>query len=175
VAGGGWIAVGRVRRPHGVHGEVVADVETDFPERMVGGVSVGLGGAGPEEFLTVASVRMHKGAWLLAFAGIDDRDAVEGFRDRWLFLPEQERSALPERFYYEHELVGSECFAGDGRALGRVVELLPGGGGSLLVIAAEGGGEALVPFVSPIVVRVEPDARRIFLDPPAGLFDEDAL
>jgi 16S rRNA processing protein RimM len=34
-----------------------------------------------------------------------------------------------------------------------------------------GGREALVPFVWPIVVRVDREARRIVLDPPEGLLE----
>ena len=29
-----FLAVGKLRRPHGVHGEMLMDVLTDFPERL---------------------------------------------------------------------------------------------------------------------------------------------
>ncbi len=171
-----WLAVGRIRRPHGVHGEVVVDIETDFPERMSPGVRVGLGGEGeePGRFLEVEQVRLHKGAWLLGLAGFADRTAVEPLRNLWVFLPPQERSALPENYYYEHELRGLTCVDSGGRALGRVGGLVPGGGGSLLRVEA-GGHEVLVPFTSPIVVNVDLEHGVVVLDPPAGLFGDDAL
>ncbi len=169
-----WLAVGRVRRPHGVHGEVTVETVTDFPERLVPGVEVGIGQERPEFHKTVRTVRFHKGAWLLSFAEVGDRNEVEGWRGLWLFLPAQERSTLPANYYYEHELVGCRCVLAGGAFLGEVTALNGGPGGAVLAVATA-DGEVLVPFVSPIVLRVDLAARTIVLDPPRGLFDDDAL
>jgi 16S rRNA processing protein RimM len=170
----GWLAVGKIRRPHGIHGELTVEPVTDFPERMVAGVEIGLGINGPDQLMTVHTVRWHKGAWLLGLAGIQERDSVERFRDLWVFLPAQERAALPENYYYEHELVGCRCLDVDGHDLGTVTALVDGGGGALLEVATS-GGTVQVPFVSPIVTGVELSSRVVTLDPPRGLFDDDAL
>jgi 16S rRNA processing protein RimM len=169
-----WLAVGRVRRPHGVHGEVAVEQVTDFPERIVPGVEVGLGHDAPDRRATVTRVRIHKGDWLLSFAGVVDRNEVEAWRGLWLFLPPQERSALPLNYFYEHELVGCSCVLADGTPLGEITGLVDGPGGGLLAVAAA-RGEVLVPFVSGMVVRVELATRTVVLDPPRGLFDDDAL
>ena len=171
---GEWLAVGRVRRPHGIHGDVVADIETDFPERIVAGMEVGVGDDAPERRLTLDNVRLHKGGWLLSFLGISTVEEAETLRDRWLFLPEQGRAELPENFYYDHELVGARCRLPDGRDVGVVTEVVHGPGNALLSVRRPDGGEGLVPFVSPIVVRVDSVAGEVVIDPPAGLLDEDA-
>lgn len=171
---GEWLAVGYIRRPHGIHGEVVVDIETDFPDRLQAGVEVGVGASGPDQRHRLVRVREHKGAWLLAFEGLDTRDAVEAWRDLWVFLPSQPRTSLPETYFYEHEIAGLRCVTGSGRDLGSAVGLTDGGGGALLQVQT-GRGEVLVPFRSPIVVRVDLAAGTILLDPPRGLFDADAL
>lgn len=170
-----WLAVGRTRRAHGVHGDVLVEIVTDFPERMVAGVTVGLGDAQPERFLVVQAVRHHKGAWLLAFDGVTRREEAEALAPAWVFLAAQERSSLPDTYYYEHELVGCRCRAPGGADLGRVVELLDLGGGTLLRVEDGDGREVLVPFRSPIIVRVDLADGVIDLDPPSGLFSGDAL
>jgi 16S rRNA processing protein RimM len=169
-----WLAVGRVRRPHGLHGEVTVEILTDFPERVVPGTEIGLGEDGPRLHATVHQVRLHKGDWLLSFAGVSTREEIDAWRGLWVFLPAQERSRLPENYYYEHELIGCACVSAGGAALGEVTALQDGPGGGLLVVAAA-AGEVLVPFRSPIVVRVDLAARTVELDPPRGLFDDDAL
>jgi 16S rRNA processing protein RimM len=169
-----WLAVGRVRRPHGVHGEVAVETLTDFPERLVAGVEIGLGQDAPEFQRVVHRVRFHKGDWLLSFVGAFTREDVEGWRGLWVFLPAQERSKLPANYYYEHELVGCRCVLADGTALGDVTDLQTSSGTSLLAVATE-GGEVLVPFAAPIVVKVDLAARAVVVDPPRGLFDDDAL
>ena len=37
-----WLIIGRVGKPHGVHGDVLVDIITDFPERLADGVEFGL-------------------------------------------------------------------------------------------------------------------------------------
>lgn len=172
--GASWLAVGRVRRPHGIHGEIVVESLTDFPERLAPGVEIGLGSEALDRRAVVHRVRFHKGDFLLALEGIDERNAVEGWRGLYVFLPEQPRDELPQNYYYEHELLGCHCALADGAELGEVTGLLPGAGGHLLVVAAS-RGEVLVPFISPIVVRVDMATRTVVLDPPRGLFDADAL
>jgi 16S rRNA processing protein RimM len=169
-----WLAVGRVRRPHGVHGEVAVETLTDFPERLVPGVEVGLGHETPEFQKAVHRVRFHKGDWLLSFVGVLTRNDVESLRGLWVFLPAQERSKLPANYFYEHELVGCRCMLADGTVLGEVSSLQTGPGTPLLAVAVP-GGEVLVPFAAPIVVKVDLAVRTVVLDPPRGLFDDDAL
>jgi 16S rRNA processing protein RimM len=170
----GVLAVGRVRRPHGVHGEILADVTTDFPERLVAGVEVGLGADAPERWLRVHTVRYHKGCFLLLLDGAARREDVEGWRGHWLFLPAQERSLLPPNYYYEHELTGMRCVLGDGRELGEISELGSATGTAMLTVRTR-TGEVLVPFITPIVVSVDLAGGKVIVDPPEGLFEDDAL
>jgi 16S rRNA processing protein RimM len=162
-----------VRKPHGVHGELLAEILTDFPERVVPGVELGIGQP-PDRSLTVARVRLHKGAWLLTLDGVDTREGAEALRDAWLTLPRQSREELPAGYFYEHELAGMNCVDRSGRPLGEVVGLADVGGGALLVVRTD-ADEVLVPFRPALVVGVDLEARRLVLDPPKGLFDDDAL
>ncbi len=168
-----WLAVGRVRKPHGIHGELLAEILTDFPERVAPGVELGVGQP-PERCLNVARVRLHKGAWLLTLEGVGTREAAEALRDAWLTLPGQAREQLPPGYFYEHELAGLTCVDRSGRVLGDVAGLADVGGGALLVVRTD-AGEVLVPFRPALVVEVDLGARRVVLDPPKGLFDDDAL
>lgn len=170
-----WLAIGRISKPHGVHGELVVEVLTDFPQRLQPGIEVGVGTSGPASLRQVHSVRWHKGGWLVALTGVFRREQADELRGCFVFLPAQPREALPASYYYEHDLVGAVCQDGSGTELGVVDSLVFGGAQTLLAVRSGAGSEVLVPFISPIVVRVDPAARRIILDPPRGLFDGDAL
>ena len=170
--GRSMLAIGRVTRPHGLHGDVRVAVETDFPERVQPGVTVGIGRDGRERDLVVHTLRWHKDSWLMSFEGLTTCDEVAALSGFSLFLPEQDRAALPSTYFYEHELIGCACVDVAGAALGRVTALIPGGTGHLIEVQT-GEKAVLIPFVSPIIVRVEAEARRIVLDPPLGLIDED--
>lgn len=170
-----WLIVGCVLKPHGVHGDVVAEIITDFPERLRPGVRFGLGPAeGPVEQHEVHRVRLHKHGWLLSVVGLRSRETVEGWRGRYLFLPALPPEELPEGYFYEHQLVGLECRDPDGGPLGTVVGLEEGGGQSRLVVE-RGGRRYLVPYVPEIVPAVDLAAGTVTIRPLPGLLDDDAV
>ena len=71
------LVVGRIGRPHGVHGEVMVEVRTDSPEQRyaVGSVfETDPATAGP---LTVETLRPHQGRLLITFEGYADRDVAD--------------------------------------------------------------------------------------------------
>lgn len=165
--------MGTVRKPHGVHGDVLVDIETDFPERLAAGVHFGLGdGSGPHEFFQVHDVRYHKGSWLLSVKDVRQRTLVEAWRGRFVFLPEQRLDQLPEGYIYEHHLVGMGCVSPAGDELGQVIGLDQGPGQARLVVR-RGRREYLVPFVPQIVTSVDREAGRVVVDAPPGLLDDD--
>ena len=170
-----WLIVGRADKPHGVHGDLLVEIITDFPERLTDGVRFGVGDEErPAEFFEVHRVRYHKGRWLLSIRGIRERDVVEDWRGKFLFLPEQALEDLPEGYYYEHHLTGLECRTPEGEVIGRVTGLDPGEGQSRLVVRA-GDREFLVPYVPEIVREVDLEGGFIIIDAPAGLLDDDAI
>ncbi len=172
---GQWLIVGRVAKPHGVHGDVMVEIITDFPDRLADGVQFGFGGEdGPEEFFEVHRVRAHKGRWLLSVTGVRDRDTVEEWRGRYLYLPEQGRDDLPEGYYYEHELVGLQCRSVTGEPMGEVVGLDRGAGQDRLVIR-RAGRDYLVPYVPEIVAEVDLERGVVVVDAPPGLLDDDSV
>jgi 16S rRNA processing protein RimM len=165
------LVVGRIRRTHGLDGEVSVDVATDFPERFVPGAVVVWRGAGaPERPLTLKSVRPHTGRLLLAFEGAETVDAARALCGGELCVAEADAHPAPDGFYYSHEVRGFTCEDAQGRRLGTASGLETTPAGPMLTVDT-GAGEALVPWTYPIVVRIERVERRIVLDPPEGLFE----
>jgi 16S rRNA processing protein RimM len=164
------LVVGRIRRTHGLDGEVSVDVVTDFPERFVPGTAFVWRGHGPEETLTLKTARPHSGRILLAFEGHETVDAARALCGGELCVAEGEAHPAPEGFYYSHEVRGFSCEDAAGRRLGTASGLETTPAGPMLTVDTE-AGEALVPWTHPIVVRVERGQRRIVLDPPEGLFE----
>lgn len=165
------VLVGRVRRPHGVRGEVLVDVVSEVPERLAPGSTLWLVTAdGVGRTVTVAGNRPHARGALLLFEGCDDRQMVEGLRNAVLEADRSSVRPAPEGSYYYFELTG--CSVRDRRygELGRVVEVIEDGGGLLLEVH-DGSRELLVPFVREYVAAVDLAGRRIDLDLPNGLVE----
>ena len=165
------LLVGLVRRPHGLHGEVSVESRTEFPDRFAPGATLEWQGSGRTEALIVRSVRPHGSRLLVAFEGVGDVDAARALAGGALHVADEEAAPPRPGFYYSHQVEGWRCEDRAGRLAGivRLLEQTPAG--PLLSIELASGKEALVPFVSPIVVSVDESERRIVIDPPDGLLD----
>ncbi len=75
----------------------------------------------------------------------------------------------PDRFY-DFEVLGLRVVARDGTEVGEVAGILETGGPVLLVVR-RGEREVYVPFAEGILVKVDPDAGEIVIDPPDGLLE----
>ncbi|MFI2703374.1 ribosome maturation factor RimM [Cellulosimicrobium composti] len=166
------LTVARVGKAHGLRGEVALDLRTDEPEeRLAVGsrLETRPAQAGP---LTVATVRVHQGRWLVGFEGVRDRTAAEALRGVELVV--EADASDEEDAWYPHELVGLRAEDTEGRELGRIdgLEHLPAH--DVLVLRETGGERTLVPFVRQIVPVVDVAGGRVVLDPPGGLLASDA-
>jgi 16S rRNA processing protein RimM len=167
------IGVARLLRAHGLGGEVFAspttsDAETLFvPGRVF---QVLEGGSGEPVELALEAARPHKGGYLLRFRGHVDREAAESLRGLEIGLPEQDLRPLEENEFFLHQLAGLEAWRTGGGRIGPVLDVYELGGQVLLGIEWE-GRERLVPFRREMVERVDLEAGRVWIDPPAGLLE----
>ena len=165
------VLVGRIRRPHGVRGELLVDVVSDVPGRLAPGRELWLetvDGAG--RVMKVAAHRAHPRGALLSFEGLEDRDAVESLRGATLEADRRTVAPAPEGSYYYFELTGCRCHDATAGELGEVTEVNVDGGGLLIEVRA-GETELLVPFVEEYIKAVDVAARRIELELPEGLLE----
>jgi len=166
-----WLVVATIGKAHGLRGEVLADVLTDFPERLLPGLRVVWRSRESERPLTIRLVRPQGNRVRIAFEDIETVDQARTLTGGDVCVPANEAFPAPDGFYYEHEVTGFQCVDDAGRELGTVTALGKTAGGPMLTVAASGAREILVPWTRPIVVEVDRAARRIVLDPPDGLFE----
>lgn len=165
------LVVGVVRRPHGLQGEVSVQVVTDFPERFVPGSALSWRDGSRTRSLKLSGVRWNRERLLLSFEGIGDAHAAAELAGGELSVSVSEAVPAPPGFYYSHEVEGWRCEDGQGKRIGVVTRLEKTPAGPLLSIETADRREALVPFVRPIVIEVDRDARRVVLELPEGLLD----
>ena len=173
-----WVIVGRIRKAHGIRGELVVELITDAPDAVFApGRRVSPGDATGELLpdlppLEVHAARPFKDGLLVMFDGIGDRNEAERWRDRHLLVRADELEPPGDDEVYIHDLLGLRVELATGEAVGTVIDVydLPQG----LVLEIERGprGNVLVPFNEAMVERVDVEATLLVLDPPEGLLDE---
>jgi 16S rRNA processing protein RimM len=170
------VVVGRVRRAHGVRGELVIEIMTDEPDAVYASgrrVFVGSVNGDAEEdapMLTVVETRPFKDGLLVRFREIPDRSAAEPWNGHHLLIPEDELAPLEQGQVYVHELKGMTVELSSGELLGTITDVFEVPQGLLLDIVRE-RGTVLVPFASDIVTDIDRERRVVRIDPPPGLLD----
>ena len=143
------LTVARAGQAPGPRGEAARPRRTDDPEDPLAvgeRLETRPADAGP---LTVATVRVHQGRWLVGFEGVRDRTGAEALRGVELVV--EAEASDEEDAWYPHELAGLRAEGTDGRVLGRLegLEHLPAH--DVLVLREPDGARTLVPFVRQIV------------------------
>ena len=165
------VLVGRIARPHGLHGHVVVHPETDFvQDRFAPGEVLWVRSERGPEPMTVASARVQNGRPVIAFEGLSSIDDVERLAGLELRVPEDALQALEPGTYYQHDLVGCLVETTAGERVGVVTRADGGMGGTLLTVDGA-RGEILIPFASDICVEVDVAGKTIKVEAPEGLLE----
>lgn len=174
------VTVAVVGKPQGRHGEVLAQILTDFPERLLKRRQVFLWNgnpAAPGQPATITRGWFHKGRIVLQFEGCTTRADAEKLRGWHVQIPKAERVELPAGSHYISDLIGCEVFeetAEGAKTLGRVCDVIPTGenlAGPHLLKVETREGAILIPLAQEICPVVDVAARRIEVVLPEGLKD----
>ncbi|QNI35659.1 ribosome maturation factor RimM [Edaphobacter albus] len=185
-----WIVLAHLLRPQGRKGEVLADLETDFPDRLVGRKDLFLASPGftgdrseakPVEVIASwLPVGKNKGRVVLHLAGIDSISSAEVLSGLDLIVSEDQRTPLDQESVYISDLIGCALYDEDTR-IGDITDvqfstaadgtLLPDAPALLIVRSADDPAEILIPFVKAFVKDFNPERRRLTMSLPLGLVD----
>ena len=171
------IAVGVVRKAHGVRGEASIEPWTDSVERFEELESVTL--VSPDESqsreIRIESMRPHGERALVKFVGIETPEDVQLLQNWTVEIPIDQARALDEDEYFLHDLPGLRLIDRDGRDRGTVIEALEGGGGILLDVKRPDGKRFELPFVASICTTIDLEAKTIGVDLPEGIDDLEKI
>ncbi|MDP2699555.1 ribosome maturation factor RimM [Thalassospira sp.] len=169
-----FVCVGMITAPHGVRGAVRVKSYTVDPDDLV---SYGpLFDAKGKQKYTLAPVGHVRDQLIAKIDGVDDRNGAERLRGTRLHVP---REALPETGdedeFYLADLVGLKAFHVNGSVFGTVRGVADFGAGDVIEIALEEGrGKVVVlPFTKAMVPDVVLSERKLVVNPPEGLLQEE--
>jgi 16S rRNA processing protein RimM len=159
-----FLAVGRLRRPHGIEGEILMDVMTDFPERLRTGRTVYVGDT--HEPLRIASMRGHNRELIMRFDGFANPEEVGRLRNALVFVKADELPKLPEGEYYHHQLLGLAVVDEAGQPLGTLAEILETGANDIYLVKTPDGKELLLPVIEEVILSVDLERGEMVVRPP---------
>jgi 16S rRNA processing protein RimM len=177
VDGSDWVIVAKIVRPQGRHGEVLADLLTDFPERFAERKRLFLlATKAPPQEIGLERHWLHQGRVVFKLAGVDSINDAETLRGMEVAVPKAERAPLEDGAVYISDLIG--CILIDtasGKEVGKIGDVdRESSATPLLEIETKSSGQVLVPFVKAFQPKIDIAAKRIEMALPEGLLELNA-
>ncbi len=152
-----YLVVGFLRRAHGLHGEIIMDLHTDFPERLRNGRKLFIGEE--HKSMTLSGARPHAKGMLVKLKGIETPEEAGQFRNQWVYVRAMDVPDLPEGKLYQHELFGFEVVDEHGTSLGELTEIIETSANDVYVVRDAGGREILLPAIPSVILDLDPGRR----------------
>ncbi|HET9910504.1 MAG TPA: ribosome maturation factor RimM [Anaerolineales bacterium] len=152
-----YLVVGFLRRAHGVHGEMIMDLHTDFPERLRSGRKLFVGEE--RKPMTLTGARSHAKGMLVKLKGIETPEEAGRFRNQWVYVKATDVPSLPEGKMYQHELFGFEVVDENGNSLGELVEIIETGANDVYVVRDANGRDLLLPAIPSVILDLDRERR----------------
>jgi 16S rRNA processing protein RimM len=166
-----FLAIGKLRHAHGVHGEMLMEIYTDFPERLQPGAILYLLQAAVQ--LRLIKRRQHREGLLMTFEGYTTPEEVGQFRNQVVYVRSEDCLPLEDGEYYHHQLIGLRAVTSTGELIGTVTEILETGATDVLVILPESGPEVLIPMAASFIHEIDLEKREITVHPIPGMLAEE--
>ena len=167
-----FLAVGKLRRPHGVRGEMLMSIWTDFPERLHPDKQVYVGKT--YQPYQINTIRDHRQELIISFDGLTSRDDVGHLRNQVVYVRASEIPALPDDGIYLHQIMGLKVISDeDETVLGTVAEIIETGANHVLLVRRQDKGDLLIPDIDPVVLNINLEKGEILVHLIPGLVPDD--
>jgi 16S rRNA processing protein RimM len=159
-----YVLIGKLQRSHGVTGEIVLGLSTDFPERIKRGKLVYLGADHSPRMISGA--RPFHNHMLITMDGVRTREEAAELTNLEVFVRTDELPVLTEGQYYHHQLIGLIAVLEDGREIGTVTEIMETGANDVYIVTGADGKEVLLPAIEPVIIKIDVASKQMVVKPP---------
>jgi 16S rRNA processing protein RimM len=168
-----YLAVGTLRRSHGIRGDILLDVMTDFPERLKPGTYLHVGDK--KQPLKITRRRPHNDGLIVGFEGISTAEQVAKYRAQTVYVLAEDRPPLPEGEYYHHQVLGLKVVDESGVILGVITEIIETGANDVYVVSNDDRPVRgiLIPAIKQVLLDVDLENKTMRVHLLPGLIDND--
>lgn len=173
-----YYRIARIVNTFGIQGEVKIISDTDFPhERFAVGERITiLKDNKAFKEVTVENFRQQKGTYIVKFEEFNHINELEGLKDLWLAITEDQQHELDDFEFYYHEIIGLKVYTLEDEFIGTIKDILALGSNDVWVIKRvnEKKKDILIPYIADVVKEVDLVEGRVMVELMEGLMsDED--
>jgi 16S rRNA processing protein RimM len=163
------LPVGRIAGLFGIRGELKCDPTSSGRTLFLPGAELRCEIDGISQTVHIESVREHKGRLLIALDEAQDADEAEAYVGARFFAPRESLDVADDE-YLDVDLVGCAVAGIDGRDYGKVQRVEHHAGNDMLIVDGR-----MLPLVKAFIRSIDTKAKKIAVEVPPGLLDDDAL
>ena len=165
---GKFVKIGKITKPHGVHGTLKVLPLTDDQTRYNKLKKIYIQTRhGMKEFDSIA-VRYKDKFGLLDLVGIETMTEAEKYIGNYIVIDKKDRMPLHENTYYIEDLIGLSVYEGD-TYLGKLTDVMQPGSNDVYIIMLEDGKELLLPAIKSVILEVNIESGLMKVTVPEGL------
>jgi 16S rRNA processing protein RimM len=177
-----FVRIGRVHSPQGVRGQLFIHIfagEAAWVDQWTELCLSQGDSLTPEVRLTIKQIKPHskQGKWglVVTLVDIDNRNQVEPYKAWNVLIPESFLVAEDGEAIYLREVLGFQVVEKERGEVGIIRGFSGNAQQDLLLIEHASGAEVLVPFVDPLIERIDKEKRQVVMQIPWGLLPGEEL
>ena len=167
-----FIEAGVIRKPHGIKGEILVDIDEDLITFFKPGQIVYIGETHIK--CSLRSIREHRSGFLILLNEFNNPEEIGNFRFSRLFLPdsgELHEKLIDNTILLDSQVIGLTVITNEGKELGQIVEIIETGANDVFVVDA-GNKEILLPDIEDVIKKVDLKKRLMIVHLLPGLLLE---
>jgi 16S rRNA processing protein RimM len=167
--------VGIIGKAHGIHGEVILNFVTDYPNSILIGDVFYIDDK-KQNFFEIENIRNQdlrsKMGAIVKFIGIEDRNSAESLRGVNLFREVEYSPSLAEEEFWIDDLISCSVFNNSANYIGKVIDVIQNSANDNILIkrdinSIEISGikekEFFIPLIDDYIEHIDVAGKKIFL------------
>lgn len=170
-----YFEIGKIVNIHGVKGEVKVVPLTDDPKRFDNLKCAYISSAITENMqkYNFEGVKFHKTFVLLKIKDINDANEALKLKEKFIIIDREDAVKLPKGSFFVCDIINCEVYDEKGNKLGILIDILQTGSNDVYIVRDENKKELLIPALKSVVKEVSIEDRKIIVELPQGLDDDE--
>lgn len=165
-----YFEAGFVRRPHGVKGELLVEIDRYYEGMILPGTVIYLGDNYTP--MNLLSSRPHNQGLLIQLDEITNPEQAGQFRMQRIYVPSLiKRRELQSGEYYNDQIIGLSVRNDLDQDLGKVSEIIETGANDVYVVSKPGERDILIPAIPDVIQKIDLEEGEILVHILPGLMD----
>lgn len=167
------VMLGKIGRPHGIHGEVRLFLFNPESDSLATGATIVVHFERGDENVVLESVRYVDKGVLVRFKDVSGRDAIDRFKNCDFSIAYDQLPPAEDGEFYHIDLIGLDVFVNDEQSselqtFGTVDRFFDSGKDDVMVVRKLDGKELFVPMFDDTIEDIDMKLGRVVLAPLEG-------